>query len=51
MNNLKKEIIKLICLILIIITPFIVFISISENIDNQYDNTYLGEFNDKYNLL
>lgn len=42
---------KLISLFLIICIPAFVFFIVTEKTSNQYEKTYLAEFNDKYSLL
>lgn len=51
MNKHMKFLIKLIVFIVILVTPIFVMFLIVENTEDQYKNTYLAEFNDKYNLL
>ena len=48
---MKKKIIKLIALLLLAAIPFVSFILLTENIPNQYSNTYLAEFENKYDRL
>ncbi len=48
---MKKTIIRLIALIILVILPFAAFVAIIEKIPNQYSNTYLAEFDEKYNRL
>ena len=45
---MKKWLIKLGVLLLALITPVVTLFLVTENTPNQYDNTYLAEFNDKY---
>lgn len=51
MNKHLKFLIKLIIFLVLIAFPFGLVFIITEKIPNQYDNTYLAEFNDKYNYL
>ena len=44
---MKKNILKFVCFILILIFPFAVFFLVTEMIDNQYRNTFVAELEDK----
>ena len=48
---MKKWLIKLLILLLVFVTPAVTLFLITENIPNQYNNTYLAELNDKCNRL
>lgn len=50
-NKLLKFILKLISLVLVITIPFFIIFIVTEKTSNQYSNTYLAEFDDKYDLL
>lgn len=51
MNKIIKKFIKLFILLIIICLPFIIYLPLVESIDNQYDESYIGEFQHKYELL
>lgn len=51
MNKHLKFIIKLITITMLVLFPFMLIVIITENIPNQYNNTFLAEFNDKYENL
>ena len=51
MNKITKFSIKLFLLILLLMLPFLVTFIYTEKTPNQYNNTYIAEFNDKYQLL
>ncbi len=46
-----KFLFKLLSLLILICIPFVSVFLVTEKTPNQYNNTYLAEFNDKYNLL
>ena len=48
---MKKQIIKLVAFILIVAIPFSAFVIFAECLDNTYENTYFGAFEQKYELL
>lgn len=48
---MKKKILKLLSLFLLCSLPFWTVFFYTEKISNQYNQTYLAEFNDKYDLL
>lgn len=48
---MKKWLIKLGLLLGSVIMIFTVYLTVSQNIPNQYEKTFLAEMNDKYNLL
>lgn len=48
---MKKQIIRLIALILIVVIPFSAFVIFTECLEDTYKNTYLGAFEQKYELL
>ena len=48
---MKKKIIKLIALLLLALLPFSAFFIYTESLDDQFSNTYLAEFDDKYERL
>ena len=48
---MKKRIIRMIALILLAILPFTAFVVYTEALDDQYKNTYLAEFSNKYDRL
>lgn len=51
MRKFLKWLLKLFILIILLLTPFVIVFWVTEKTPNQYSNTYLAEFNDKYNLL
>lgn len=51
MRKFLKWLLKLFILIILLLTPFVTVFFVTEKTPNQYSNTYLAEFNDKYNLL
>lgn len=51
MKRFIKFLIKLIVLLILLSFPFVSIFIVTEKAPNQYNNTYLAEFNDKYNLL
>lgn len=51
MNKHLKFFIKLIVLLILVAFPFITVFLVTEKASNQYTNTYLAEFNDKYEKL
>ena len=51
MNRHLKFLIKISTLMLLIATPFTTLFLVTELTANQYNNTYLAEFNDKYSRL
>ena len=50
-NRFLKFLIKIVSLFIIVSIPFTTVFIVTEKTANQYDNTYLAEFSDKYNLL
>ena len=48
---MKKNIIRIIALLLLTILPFGVFVMYTESLDDPYQNTYLAEFSNKYTRL
>ena len=51
MNRHWKFLIKISTLLLLVATPFTTLFLVTEYTPNQYNNTYLAEFNDKYSRL
>lgn len=51
MNKYTKLIVKIVSMLLLIIIPFISILIYVESMPNQYENTFLAEFEDKYDLL
>ncbi len=48
---MKKNIIKLISLILLLILPLGAFVTVTECLSDPYESTYLGAFDEKYDRL
>ena len=48
---MKKNLIRLIALLLLSILPFASFVFYTESLPNQYANTYLAEWEHKYERL
>ena len=48
---MKKKIIRVIALLLLTVLPFTLFVAYTESLEDQYVNTYLAEFSDKYDRL
>ena len=48
---MKKRIIRIIALLILTALPFAAFVTYTELIDDQYKNTYLAEFTNKYDRL
>ncbi len=48
---MKKNVIKFIIYILVLVLPIAIYVPIVEFIPNQYDKTYFAELEDKYQLL
>ncbi len=51
MKRFLRFLLKALILIILLSFPFAAVFLVTEKTPNQYNNTYLAEFNDKYNLL
>ena len=49
--KILKLVLKIISLLILLCVPFLAVVIITEKTPNQYKNTYLAEFEDKYELL